>query len=160
MATDEEFPPLLEPGLQKMSTEALMKLVVSGFPESRRRPELWKNLLEIIEKIKTAGLTCEIWVDGSFLTSKLDPDDVDFVVDFPIEVQDSLSDEQAQLLEALSVRAFKKDKKLHSFVMFTANKDHPDHVPCIIQHEQWQKDFGLSYIKKEPKGIAVLTVQP
>jgi hypothetical protein len=49
---------------------------------------------------------------------------------------------------------------MHSFVMFDAPASHADYINSMRLHEQWKKDFGFSYVKKEPKGIAVVVVQP
>lgn len=159
MASDEEFPPLLSPGLQRISLEDLKKITVDGFSLSSKRKELWANFIELIEKISILKLPCEIWVDGSFLTKKIEPNDIDFVVDFPIGVTDNPTSEQVVMLDDLGARAFYRTKKLHSFVMFTAPAGHNYYPISRTSHQQWEKDFGFSYIKKEPKGIALIEVR-
>jgi hypothetical protein len=160
MATDEEFPPLLQPGLQKMTIADLKALVLDGFPKSKSRKELWQNFSELVGNIAALGIKCEIWVDGSFLTEKIDPSDVDFVVDVPIDLVQTFNEQQQGLLEDLKNREFRRSKKLHSFVMFRAPLGHNFYPASQESHKQWSKDFGYSYIKKEPKGIAVVEVAP
>jgi hypothetical protein len=156
----DEFPPLLNPGLHAMSAADLKKLVVDDFPLSERREALWNNFIAIAEHLKKLQIRCEIWVDGSFLTKKIDPDDVDFVVDIPVAILDTATPGQSDLLKKLSAMAFSSNEKLHSFVMFDAPAIHKGHVKSVELHNQWEKDFGFSYAKKEPKGIAVLKVTP
>ena len=156
----DEFPPLLQPGLHKMSVDALKILTVDAFPKSTRRPQLWASFLGVVAALKKRGLTCEIWVDGSFLTKKIDPDDVDFVMDFPIHAIEQATPAQEALLDALGAFTFHKSGKLHSYIMFTAPAVHLQYQQSKDLHDQWRNDFGLSYVKKEPKGIAVVEVQP
>lgn len=83
--TKDEFPPLLGEGLHPMSIRDLKTLVVDGFPQSQRRAPLWSNLVALIDKLTLRGIECDLWVDGSYLTKKLEPDDVDFVLDIRID---------------------------------------------------------------------------
>ena len=57
---------------------------VNPFPNSTRRPMLATKLREYIDRVENLtaqhGLNLEIWIDGSFTTEKLEPDDVDLVV--------------------------------------------------------------------------------
>jgi hypothetical protein len=156
----DEFPPLLNPGLHDMGVDQLKPLVVDKFPLSTRRQMLWDNLVKMVQQLKVLKVPCKIWVDGSFLTEKINPDDIDFVVDVSVGVLDKATAAQADFLDRLSKRAFRKSDHLHSFVMFDAPSTDSRFTKSQAVHEQWKKDFGLSYVKKEPKGIAVLAVQP
>jgi hypothetical protein len=155
-----EFPPLLEPGLHDMSAGDLKTLVVDKFPLSKRRAQLWENLIVVVSRLRALNLPCKIWIDGSFLTEKIDPDDVDFVVDLPIDVLKSPDADQGVFLHQLAGRAFHHKEKLHSFIMFSAPVHDVEYPASVELHEQWKRDFGFSYVKKEPKGIAILEVQP
>jgi len=154
----DEYPPLLEPGLHEMGMADLKALVVDGFPLSQRRSVLWDNFVKIVDRLRQLRVPCKIWVDGSFLTQKIDPDDVDFVVDIPIHILDKPTPDQSSFFDDLSNRVFKKSKKMHSFVMFDAPVVHTLHTESVRIHNQWKKDFGFSYVKQEPKGIAVVVV--
>jgi hypothetical protein len=159
-AWKDEFPPLLAPGLHKMTVDALRRLTVADFPLSQNRGNLWKSFEFILKALSDAEIPCGIWVDGSFLTKKIDPGDVDFVVDIPIEVMDAATPEQMTLIENLSARLYKKSDNLHSFVMFTTPVGHAMHADMTRVHLQWEKDFGFAYVSKEPKGIALVEVTP
>lgn len=143
-----------------MSVDDLKAVVVDGFPRSTRRGMLWSNFLQIIDQLKAASIPCKIWVDGSFLTKKIEPDDVDFVVDVPAYITDNPTMAQKALLNKLADLAFCKVEKLHSFVMLDAPVVHKDYALSQTLHARWKKDFGFAYVSKEPKGIAVLAVTP
>lgn len=158
--TKDEFPPLLEAGFHTKTLEDLKVLVVDGFPKSQRRQTLWNNFLHLLALIKQAGLSCDIWVDGSFLTQKIDPDDVDFVVEVPISALTAPSIEQQEILNQLSLMAYCKTFRMHSFVIYSAPIGHKAFGKCQAARSYWEGAFGKSYIKKEPKGIAVVEVRP
>lgn len=121
---------------------------------------LWANLMEVVDRLAQVGLKCDIWLDGSFLTEKIDPDDVDFVVDVPAGQYDKLTFAQESILSDLSARKFKEDKHLHSFVMFNAPMGHSLFPLSRESHERWKRDFGFAYVSRIPKGIAVIGVEP
>ena len=50
------------------------------FQSSDRRPQLWAKFKEFFMQAKASQLVLELLLDGSFLTAKSDPDDIDFVV--------------------------------------------------------------------------------
>jgi hypothetical protein len=156
----DEYPPLLQPGLHEMSMADLKALVVDAFPLSTKRQGHWDNFVKIVDRLKKLKVPCKIWVDGSFLTKKIEPGDVDFVVDLPVQIINNPDKDQGEFFNDLAKRAFKKIEKMHSFVMFDAPVIHADHGVSVRVHEQWKKDFGFSYVKKEPKGIAVVVVKP
>jgi hypothetical protein len=155
-----EFPPLLHAGLHNMSVTELKQLVVDGFPLSTRRYDLWQSFIKIIEHLKALKIPCKIWVDGSFVTRKIDPDDIDFVVDVPVHAFDNATPPQAEFLKSLADMVFGKTEKMHTFVMFDAPLIHSKYALSQTLHDQWKRDFGFSYVKKEPKGIAVIEITP
>ena len=65
-----------------MSLEGLHALTVAHhrFVLSRTRPEIMRNLWIVAASLCNWAISCELWIDGSFLTEKIDPKDVDFMV--------------------------------------------------------------------------------
>ncbi len=51
-----------------------------SFQGSDRRPNLWRKLVRFVIEAKTLGRVRFLLLDGSFVTAKLDPNDIDFVV--------------------------------------------------------------------------------
>lgn len=160
MAAKDEYPPLLQAGLHRMSSNQLKAMVLDAFPLSNSREGLWKSFQSLLDALTAAKVKCDIWVDGSFLTEKIDPNDVDFVVDVSIDVLSHGTAVQVDLLRQLSDQDFKKTDKLHSFVMFTSPAGHSTYSDALRVHDQWRKDFGFSYVAKTPKGIALVEVVP
>jgi hypothetical protein len=160
-AIKPEFPPLLPFGFHPKPLQELRSLLVDGFPQSTRRANLWNNLLDLIDKLRSAGIGCKIWLDGSYLTKKIDPDDIDLIVEVGIHVIERVTPEQHQLLDSIAKLKYHADPmKLHTFVIFTAPFGHIMAPEADRLRARWVKDFGYSLIKGEPKGIAILEVVP
>jgi hypothetical protein len=52
----------------------------SAFQTSDRRPQLWTKLTEFIGEAKVGAFVEAVLIDGSFVTSKSDPNDIDIVL--------------------------------------------------------------------------------
>jgi len=73
----QAFQPLLPPGRHVLSITELNSLTVLDFPKSVRRRMLFAELQKLVNFLGLANVVGEIWIDGSFLTEKLEPDDID-----------------------------------------------------------------------------------
>jgi len=76
-STKPEFPPLLAPGFHEVTASGLRQLCVTPFPSSLTRATIMDGLESVLARLTEVGLQGELWADGSFLTEKLSPDDVD-----------------------------------------------------------------------------------
>ena len=50
------------------------------FQGSDRRPQLWRKLKEFVEEVSACGLLRGVLLDGSFVTGKPDPNDIDLIL--------------------------------------------------------------------------------
>jgi hypothetical protein len=60
-----------------MTIAKLKAITVDAFPTSQRRGWLFAELERLHADLIGVGAICELWVDGSFLTAKPEPDDID-----------------------------------------------------------------------------------
>jgi hypothetical protein len=78
------YPPLFASGFHDMDEIGLKKCCVDDFPTSSRRNMLYCNFIQLLESIREFstqyGCFTEIWVDGSYTTSKPEPDDIDILL--------------------------------------------------------------------------------
>jgi hypothetical protein len=156
-----EFPPLLTAGFHLRTVDDLYALTVTAIGSSKTRPKLWPHMLWLVAQLRARWLPCTLWVDGSFMTEKIDPDDIDLVLEFDIRALSNVTPDQRQFLEDLSNNKYHGPPwKLHTFIIYSAPLMHPARTASIALRNQWERDFGLSFVKKEPKGIATLEVRP
>ena len=156
-----EFPPLLAEGMHPMSLAELENLCVTPFPLSSTRKGIMAGLHTVVSRIAEAGIRCDIWVDGSFLTQKIDPVDVDIIALIPAEFYDAGTDQQRDVIEWLTSgenlprREFRCDT--HAEPIYPESSPMHYMVPDAIQY--WRSIYGRSVESGEPKGIAVIEVR-
>jgi hypothetical protein len=156
-----EFPPLLPAGLHALSLADLEALCVDRFPLSATRRKIMTGLRQVVARITGSGISCALWIDGSFLTEKIDPLDVDLVALIPSRFYDNGTDEQRAVAEWLS-GSDNQPKKLHhcdthAEPMYPEGTPFHYMVPGAIEH--WLRVYGRSVEAGEPKGIAVLELE-
>ena len=155
----QEFPPLLAQGFHEMSVGELRGFCVEGFPDSLRRQEIMAGFELIHEQLELLSFTGEIWVDGSFLTKKLEPDDIDFVVMMPSAFYDSGTEDQKQFIEWLVNNEDdpKKSFRCHTDVGLLYESSHPFWSLTVETLRHWEHDvYGYSVATREPKGIVIV----
>jgi hypothetical protein len=152
-----EFPPLLPPGLRHMTREELRPICVDAFPDSLVRRRILESLFFVLDRLADGGITGEAWIDGSFLTTKPNPADVDVVFRIPGEQFDHGTAQQREAIDWVSKNL--KDALLcDTFVFFVRTEDHPLYAAYQIRQDYWLRQFGTDRAK-QPKGIAVISLE-
>jgi len=152
-----EFPPLLVPGLHNRTVTELKQLCVTGFANSATRGSIMLGLEDVVTRLCGAALAGEIWIDGSFLTQKLDPEDVDMAFGVPHQLYDNGSPEQKQTLEWFVQSNLKSSHHCDTYIWFEYPLGHPMHAQTLDKRNYWQRHFGFSR-RLEAKGIAVILI--
>jgi len=151
-----EYPPILPIGFHKMSLEKLEELCVQRFSDSMTRQQIMTDLRDIVQRLSDGGITAEIWVNGSFLTRKRDPGDVDIVLRIPIQVYENGTPEQKALLEWVGSN-LKLDHHCDSYVFYVYPPEDSRAVCNDYLHAYWIRQFGFTR-GQEMKGVAVLEI--
>lgn len=70
---------VLPPGIHDASLDEIRTLF-GQFHETDRRPRLFEKLQKLVYQIKSLGFIRHLIVNGSFVTSKPDPEDIDLIL--------------------------------------------------------------------------------
>lgn len=136
-----------------MDLLALRRLAMVRFPDSFTRPAIMTHLEQIVGRINGSGINGEIWVDGSFLTEKLNPEDVDVLLAVDANTYAGMS---------LAQRTFFRGFQAVS--LFPTH--HCDNYAAVIDpgrpdgawlHAYWLRQFGFSRAD-EMKGIVTIHI--
>ena len=73
---------ILPPGTHDCSLKEAEKAFVSPFHNSKRK-ELWDSFLQFLEWVKQLGIFEYVYINGSFVTDKPNPDDIDVILELP-----------------------------------------------------------------------------
>jgi hypothetical protein len=152
-ASKPEWPPLLPLGFHGLDAAARKRLCVDRFPESVTRPRILANLETLIVAVNRQAIAGHIWIDGSFLTEKLNPDDVDIALVVPRATVLAFSRAQRLFFDELSDKKLYDQYKLDSYgIALDVGTDVGDYTLAY-----WLRQFGFSR-DDVPKGIVRISV--
>ncbi len=113
-----------------------------------------EGLEVIIARIEDVRIAVEIWIDGSFLTEKLNPNDSDIVLRVPVAAYESGADEQRATIHWIG-QNLRNAHLCDSYFFFVYPDGDRRAVLGNEWHAYWLKQFGFSR-GNDFKGIAVV----
>ena len=142
--------PLLEPGIHDFELNDIGNHFLYDFPESMTRGPLIEGLNAFVGHLSNVGAPIELWIDGSFTTRKIDPNDIDLVIFSPASILNQLPIEKQQLFQALVDRPSIK-QNFGCDVLFCPSED-------LNGRSYWRGWYGYDRSER-PKGIVRVVVQ-
>ena len=73
---------IIEPGLHTSTIPEVCEFLVNNFDTSQTRKKIFDNFIKFFSLLVKNFKVYEIWIDGSFTTAKINPNDIDVVVFF------------------------------------------------------------------------------
>jgi hypothetical protein len=141
-----------------MSMSALRQLCVNGFPLSQTRAPIMAGMEAAISKLVSGGIAGDLWVDGSFLTMKIDPEDVDMTLRLTAAFVNGCTNEQTILINWFnSGEHLKNPYFCHSHAWVDYPPGHPLYWNSEWDRAYWIRQWGFSR-RSERKGIAVVSL--
>jgi hypothetical protein len=144
------------PGRHPLSINDMRTILVQPFPATRRF-DLYAAFYSLVSELKACQVRCEIWIDGSFVTYKPEPDDIDFTIMIDATEFDTLDENGKSLLERLGHAEEKYLGCLDCFLCIVYPKGDPkrrDDPP-----EDWAKQWSIEHNERYLKGFAVMRVE-
>ncbi len=147
----------MQPGWHEMTIADLRKLCVDSFPSSTTRVYIVTGLEFVVGKLISSKLSVDIWVNGSFLTSKINPEDSDIVLRIQVDVYNGWTEEQRSVIDWMANDDLKTPYHCHSFVFYEYPESHPLWAIGEYDRAYWTRQFGFSR-GNNYKGIAVIKI--
>jgi hypothetical protein len=131
---------------------------VDGFPNSITRKNIYDGLVNYILDIGIYfSSSWSIWIDGSFITTKLNPEDIDIVNIF--EWNETLNDNRGIFEDNFWADKSKKAYKVDANFMAVYSKNDSRYIDTIEMTAYWHSWFGKSrQPDKFPKGFIELKI--
>jgi len=145
-----DFPPLLAPGIHALTLAELQAIAVTPFLADARRALLFASFQQWVQKLQSLHVQAILWIDGSFLTSKYGPDDIDCIMWNPTTAIELTSQQWAEVRE-LTDRDMAKDRFSIDFYM-----ENPDAHGRLLRQAYFRGLFGFQHDEKTPKGFVEL----
>lgn len=147
-----DAPALLDAGIHHITSHKLKEIAVDAFPSDTRRAELFGKFLAWRGALRALGVGGAVWLDGSFLTSKVGPDDIDLIFWSPT-LTTQLSPLQQQHLGALLDKAVCRatfDLDIYC--------EAPPSDELVHREAYWKGLFGFGHDGRTAKGIAEVVI--
>ncbi len=138
----------LQPDKEIETTIAEFETIfVTSFPQSATRRQLFDNYRQYVEELQrlfTGGFYQ--WVNGSYVTRKVNPNDIDVVtfVDYRLYTGKEQELRQSKGFE------YKKKTGLDAYYVATYPQEHPKHG--IMQLDQMDWLYAFSRTRPQPNG--------
>jgi hypothetical protein len=158
----QEYPPLLTQGFHRMTVGELRELCVTKFPASKVRGDIMAGFEAIYERAIAVGIEGEVWIDGSFLTNKIDPLDVDLIILTDAHFRDNGTPVQQEFIEWLISNEDdpKKSFLCHTDAVLLFPLGSPWYGLNALSKKHWEENvYVFSVASHEPKGIAVIKIE-
>lgn len=122
------------------------------FRSTTRRPIFEAYLQYVAELRQIVGGGFYQWIDGSFVTQKLNPKDVDFVTFIDLEQYQ----QNAKEIEKIRWKRYTKNIKTDGSFVIVYPDLHKQYGIYKMEQKRWLFDFSTHYYTKRPKGVIEL----
>jgi hypothetical protein len=143
------IPPLgangrLPPGSHAATVAELELSFVTAFPTSSRRATLFASFTQLRQTLLVLVPMSSQWVDGSYVTSKVDPADIDVISVIDGLAFDALPDGTKAAARVLLLGHMTRDSTgCDSFAIMDYPANHPSHLATVHARLQWTKLWAI-----------------
>jgi hypothetical protein len=160
---EEEFFPLLPVGIHILTEPELKKICVDDFPESLSRPEIYAGVLKVLDRLRISKVEGYLWVNGSLITEKPEPNDADLLLVIPrLQYEQFNDDAKAALTWFISeeIKELRCDAYtlVYESVTEWETKKSKQQWRAHWNYCHWVRQFGQSR-SRSSKGIACVKIQ-
>jgi hypothetical protein len=150
-----DHPPLLAPGRHYKTLWDIKSLCVDDFPAYQRREHLYWILEEFVQSTLRHRIPCEIWIDGSFLTKKPQPSDLDAGLVIDASVHSKLDSTQKSFVDDLDNSVYIAGLDSFAIVSYPIGDSRSGMVAARERQERVEL-FGVEHAGYWLKGWAAL----
>lgn len=133
-----------------MTLDELRAIAVTPFLADAQRALLFASLQQWLQKLQALHVQAILWIDGSFVTAKYGPDDIDCIMWNPT-TSIELTSEQWSEVHELTDRDVAKARFGIDFYLEKPNADERLHRQAYFRGL-----FGFQHDEKTPKGFVEL----
>lgn len=146
----------LEAGLHPMNIDDMEKSFVTPFPHSSTRKNILDNYKKHTDELLQIISDYIQFVDGSFVSNKNDPGDVDLICFIDGDVLDALPpSEQNKIGALLAGKLTKASHMCDAYFCPMYPEHHPNYEFYRSKRKYWMGEFGFDRTDV-PKGVVVV----
>lgn len=145
-----DFAPLLSPGIHNLTLAELQAIAVTPFVADARRALLFASFQQWFQKLQAMQVRAILWIDGSFLTSKFGPDDIDCIMWDPSESTPLTTEQWTEVRKLTNRNAVKIQFGLDLYM------EKPTAKERLHRQAYFRGLFGFQHDEKTAKGFVEL----
>lgn len=143
---------LIEAGLHECDMGEFCEIFINDFVTSQSRTIIFQSLKKFLENIIAKYDLYEVWIDGSYVTNKVNPNDVDIVLFFELNDFIMIGQEWNNIRNVAYLDAyFSCAVNQNSLSQLSP----PDINTITNKRNYWKGQFGFDR-SDTPKGIIVI----
>jgi len=154
---NSEYPTLLPLGWHQKSMAELRELCVDRFPLSNTRDMIMQGLEQIVDTLRSHSIVGDLWVNGSFVTEKINPNDVDVVLFVEGAFWENATPQQQQIIDWLN-NDLKDSHHCDSYTSIKWPESSPQYSYGEYWRAYWIKQWGFGRDDRPLKGIGVVSL--
>ena len=141
-------------GIIKPTLSYFESYFVTNCPESNTRKEIFRGYLKFCSKLVSLESANLQWVNGSFTTKKIDPNDIDFVTHIDALKLNNSGEKSFKILQKLNDKQRAKlECKCDAYFIVVYPPEIPDlHEDTLKNISYWSKWFAHDR-NNNPKGL-------
>jgi hypothetical protein len=155
-AYQPDYPCLFPLGFHHLSISDIERVCVEFFLLSTTRGPIMEGLNKFIQRLNAENVLGDMWVNGSFLTEKIDPKDIDLVLRCDGALYNTGTPEHRAAIDWVIANQ-KSTLMCDSYVLFEYPVGHPLHAEGLWWYSWYHKWWGFSR-DDDPKGIVVISL--
>ena len=150
----------LDPGIHPATMTDIKTHFVEAFTTSTTRETIIEGYERHTAELQQCPVTFEQYLDGSFVSSKIDPGDIDLVCIADADTLDALPpDKQLLIRHLFRGNATKSTHKCDAYFIASVPDSDPRHHSYWTGRKFWLGCFGFDRADK-PKGFLHVKIEP
>jgi len=146
---------VLEPGLHRCTVNEFYDTFVNKFSTSIRRKDIFNSLIDFLKRINDKYKIYEVWIDGSYVSEKVNPNDVDIVIFFEVDDYIKIFPEWNVIRKVFNIDAYCAAAVNDASKKMLGTKEFNN---IVNNRNYWRGQFGFDREDK-PKGIVVFPIE-
>lgn len=146
---------LLPAGIYSVDADSVFETFVLPFPDSQTRRTLFRRWEAYNQQLKNklGGISLTQWLNGSFVTSKRDPTDIDLVTFVPSLLYQRNEEDLIDLYTTILLF----NAGLDAYICPVFLPEESGYAEFQQRRDDWQHLFGQVRSQKKEKGFLTLT---
>ena len=133
-------------------------MTVCNFKRPYLRPSHIASLKAVLTSLSSFKTKGELWIDGSFLTEKPDPRDIDMVLRIRSDEYQTASQSKRDWIDWLFSKEANERMNCHIVDLIEYPRSHSQYPKSIEDRKEWLQWFGTYQDNTTPKGLVAITL--